>query len=205
MVLAGFFLTITHVTPAKPPAALTVLELKAPASPAKTPPEEKIAPIPVEKKDKLPEPPHKRPIARIPVPIAPVSIPVEIVTPRLTDPGPIVPETAAPKTLSAPPAPQVSNNAPDSWEGRVLAQLNKHRRYPRAAMARRQQGVPYIRFIMDRSGKVLSSRLERSSGFPELDREAVALAKRASPFPAPPGDKGGDTLELVVPVEFFLK
>jgi protein TonB len=73
------------------------------------------------------------------------------------------------------------------------------------AMARRQQGVPYIRFVMDRDGKVLSSRLERSSGFPDLDREAVSLPKRASPLPKPPDNKRGDTLELVVPVEFFLR
>lgn len=72
-------------------------------------------------------------------------------------------------------------------------------------MVRRQQGVPYIRFIMDREGKVLASRLERSCGVSELDREAVSLPKRASPLPKPPEDKSGDTLELVVPVEYFLK
>lgn len=86
----------------------------------------------------------------------------------------------------------------------MLAALNELRRYPRIAMGRRQQGIPYIRFVMDRDGKVLLSRLERSSGFAELDREAVALPKRASPLPKPPADKSGETLELVVPVEFFM-
>jgi len=69
----------------------------------------------------------------------------------------------------------------------------------------RQQGVPYVRIIIDREGKVLSSRLERSSRFFELDREAVALAKRASPLPKPPLERFGGTLELVVPVEFFMQ
>ena len=86
-----------------------------------------------------------------------------------------------------------------------MAQLAKYRRYPGTAIARRQQGVPYIRFVMDRQGKVLSSRLERPSGFPDLDREAVALPKRAQPLPKPPDDRPGATLELVVPVEFFLR
>jgi protein TonB len=131
-------------------------------------------------------------------------VPIPVTLPKPADPGPVEPETAAPKTLPAPAAPQMSGNAADTWEGRVLAALHKQRRYPRNAMMRRQQGVPYIRFTMDREGKVLSVRLERSCGFPELDREAVALARRASPLPKPPDDKPGDTLELVVPVEYFL-
>ncbi|MCG2841298.1 TonB family protein [Sandaracinobacter sp. RS1-74] len=205
LALAGFFFTINHVVPVKAPSALTVVNLLPEASPPETPPEEKEAPKPVEKKEKQPEPPQVQPIERTMVPIAPVSMPQSAVQSKPADPAPVEPETAAPKTAPAPPAPQMSSNAPDTWEGRVLAALNKHRRYPRLAMTRRQQGVPYIRFVMDREGMVLSSRLERSSGFPDLDREAVALPKRASPLPKPPADKTGDTLELVVPVEFFLK
>jgi protein TonB len=82
--------------------------------------------------------------------------------------------------------------------------LNKAKRYPRDAQFNRQQGVPYIRFVMNRDGKVLSVRLERSSGFRALDDEAVALPKRAQPLPKPPDNLPGDTIELVVPVEFFL-
>lgn len=44
---------------------------------------------------------------------------------------------------------------------------------------------------------MLSTRLEQSSGFPDLDREAIALAK-------PSDDKSGDTIELVVPVKFTI-
>jgi TonB family protein len=82
----------------------------------------------------------------------------------------------------------------------------QHLRYPRAAMARRQQGVPYVRFVMDREGHVLSATLERSSGFPDLDREAVALPRRAQPLPKPPANTRPEqaTIELVVPVEFFV-
>jgi protein TonB len=73
------------------------------------------------------------------------------------------------------------------------------------AMARHEQGVPYIRFVMDRQGKVLSVSLERSSGMADLDREAMSLPKRAQPLPKPPEDRPGETFELVVPVEFFLR
>jgi protein TonB len=202
-VVAGFFLTITRFTPVEVTPALTVVNPLPPASPPVTPPKENEAAKPVEKKEKPPAPSEVPPIEGIIVPLAPALVSMPVATPKPTDPGPVEPETAAPRTQPTPAAPKVSGKAAETWEGKVLARLNEHRRYPRSAMARRQQGVPYIRFVMDREGRVLSSRLERSSGFPDLDREAVALPKRASPLPKPPEDKAGDTLELVVPVEFF--
>jgi len=202
LILGGALLSWRTYTAPPAPTTLSVFDVAPPASLPETPPEEKEVPKPATKKP--PEPQQVRPIERTIVPIAPVSQPMPVAMVKPADLGPREPETATPKTVPAPPAPQVASNGPDTWEGRVLAQLNRHRRYPRAAMARRQQGVPYIRFVIDRDGEVLSSRLERSSGFPDLDREAVALAKRASPLPKPPYEKRGETIELVVPVEFFL-
>lgn len=117
--------------------------------------------------------------------------------------GPVL-STPAPPARPSPPAPAPSNAAP-TWQGLVLGQLEKFKRYPYGAQSRRQQGMPYIRFAMDRNGKVLSSRLERSSGHPDLDAEAVALPRRAQPFPKPPPEVAGDTIELVAPVEFFIR
>ncbi|AUW57578.1 energy transducer TonB [Sphingobium sp. SCG-1] len=205
MILVGLLLTIDRVVQVQPPSAPTMVELLPLASPPETPPEEKEAQRQVEKKIEPSEPPKVQPIEQIIVPIQAVSVPQPVGGPNMPDPARRPEETTALKTAPAPPAPQVSSNAPDTWEGRVLAQLNKHRRYPRMAMARRQQGVPYIRFTVDREGKVLSSHLERSSGNADLDREAVALPKRASPLPRPPVERNGETLELVVPVEFFMK
>ncbi len=204
-VLGALLLAIPRALPtAPPPSALTAIDLTAPASPADTPPKPKDAPRPTDKKQE-PRLQQAPPIERALIAIAPPSVPVSVVTAKPVRPEPAEPETAAPRTTPAPPAPQVSSNAPETWEGRLLAALNKHRRYPREAMMRRQQGVPFIRIVIDREGKVLSSRLERSSGIPELDREAVALPRRASPLPKPPKERPGDTLDLVVPVEFFLR
>lgn len=204
--LTGFFLlTYTSVAPHKASSTLTVFDVRPPASPPQTPPEEKDTPRPVRKKEQQPEPQQARPIDPPRLRISPVPLPEFVAVPKSADPGPKEPEAAVPKPLPVPPAPQISSNAADTWEGRVLAQLAKNRRYPRSALIWKQQGVPYVRIVMDRQGKVLSSRLERSSGFPDLDREAVALPKRASPLPKPPDDKPGDTLELVVPIEFLLR
>lgn len=206
LILGGLFLTWRTYSAAPPSPKLSVFDVASVASPPEMPPEVKEAPKPVEKKEE-PVPRKVSPIERTIVPIALVWQPMPVATPKPVDPGPVEPEAAAPETQSAPPAPKVSGHAAETWEGKVLARLNRHRRYPRAAMAQRQQGVPYIRFVMDREGRVLSVTLERSSGFPELDREAVALPRRAQPLPKPPADtrRGQATIELVVPVEFILR
>ncbi|MDO7836268.1 TonB family protein [Sphingobium sp. HBC34] len=200
MVIAVFLFAISTTFAPPPQATLTVLNLAPRASPPQTPPREKPAHEPVQKEER-PETPPKRVVTIAPV--SPVPAPVPASLPKAAE-RPAQPEEAALRTFPAPPAPQVASNDAESWEGRVLAQLNKYRRYPRSALLRRRQGVPYVRFVMDRDGNVLSSTLERSSGVVELDREAVSLPERAEPLPKPPGDKPGTTLELVVPVEFFV-
>ncbi|MFT4053355.1 MAG: TonB family protein [Novosphingobium sp.] len=203
-VAAALFFTITRTIPQEPAPALTVFDMKAPASPEEAPPQEKEDDKPVEKQP-APALPVAPAIEVSKVQLSQNIVPLPPIAPKPVDPAPAETEPAAPRAVTAPPAPSVSGNAPDSWEGRVLAALNRERRYPRMAMLHRQQGVPYIRFMIDREGKVLNTTLERSSGFSELDREAVGLPKRASPLPKPPQERSGDTLELVVPVEFFLR
>ncbi len=92
-----------------------------------------------------------------------------------------------------------------TWESQLLTHLEGHKRYPSAAQKRRQEGVVYLRFIMDRSGKVLEWDIRRSGGYAMLDDEVNALIQRASPLPPPPDEMGGTTIEMVVPVEFFLR
>jgi protein TonB len=119
---------------------------------------------------------------------------------------PSAPSAAAP-TVTTPPlsAPAPSTNAVPTWQGLLLGRIAHFKRYPASAQARRQQGVVYLRFSMDRHGKVVAASIDRSSGFDALDAETLALIHRAEPLPPPPPDVSGDPIELVVPVEFFLK
>ena len=113
--------------------------------------------------------------------------------------------TSAPKPVVA--ARSRINSAPSSgigasmsiatWRGSVMAHLNRHKRYPGGG-----GGTSSVAFTIDRSGRVLSARLIRSSGSAILDREAVALARRASPVPAPPANIGRGSIVLTVPVRF---
>ncbi|MDC7986309.1 energy transducer TonB, partial [Rhodoplanes sp. TEM] len=92
-----------------------------------------------------------------------------------------------------------------SWQGRVAAHLNRHKTYPSEARARNESGIVVLVFSIDRSGGVISASLGRSSGSAALDREATALARRASPVPAPPPGVGGSRIRLTVPIRFNVR
>ena len=84
----------------------------------------------------------------------------------------------------------------------LFAWLKRHQIYPETALARRQQGTAVVFFEIDRLGRLLESRLEQSSGFPLLDREALAMLRRASPMPQAPAAITGQTYSALFPVEF---
>src|SRR4051812_9452991 len=75
---------------------------------------------------------------------------------------------------------------------------------PKEANSRREQGVVQVFFVLDRQGRVLESRVVRSSGANALDEEALALLKRAEPYPPPPEVLSGDHVDLTVPIRFNL-
>jgi len=92
-----------------------------------------------------------------------------------------------------------------TWEHKLLARMQGFLQYPRRALLRRQDGVAFVRIVVDRGGNLISSELQRSSGIPLLDDEAVAVAMRAKPYPPPPPEVHGDQIVRVVPVRFILR
>ena len=86
----------------------------------------------------------------------------------------------------------------------LLAWLERHKKYPRRAQVRRQEGVVLLFVVIDRGGRVLASRIDESSGHGVLDGAAMAMLERAKPLPPIPSDMPGDRIELVVPVQFFM-
>lgn len=92
-----------------------------------------------------------------------------------------------------------SSMTPATWQARLMAHLERRKTYPPGAKARGERGTVHVRFSIDASGNVLSVRLARSSGFPDLDREVLALVRRASPVPAPPP---GANRTITAPVRF---
>ncbi len=182
---------------AEPAILIDMAPLAAPPSPSEQPPGPRQ--IKAEPPRVMTPEVDGAPLARNPA----VALPLRVPEPPRQETPP-APQTTALPVRTAPPAPAPSSAA-TTWQGLLLGQLNKAKRYPVLAQSRRQQGAPWIRFVIDRDGRVLSSRLERSSGFSVLDQEAVALPRRAQPLPRPPVDVPGQAIELVVPVEFFLR
>src|SRR5262249_21755614 len=96
---------------------------------------------------------------------------------------------AKPSDAAAAPAPglsAVAAKAQANWQSSLVAHINRYKRYPAAARAHKLEGIVSVEFSLDRSGQILSARVAHSSGSPILDEEAVALLRRAAPFPSPP-------------------
>ena len=147
-----------------------------------------------------------KPPAHLAVPKVVTAPPPDIVVQTTTPP--IVaapPPAAAPVVQPVQAAPQKgTGEARDSFLGRLLAQLNRFKQYPRAAARAHIEGVVMLHFVMDADGKVLSFEIAKSSGRPVLDNEALALIQRAQPLPPLPADFPTRTLDAVVPIEFSL-
>lgn len=173
----------------------------APEPPPPVPAEVALPEPPPKPKPKPKEEPKPKPKAEAPKP-RPQTPP----KPVTEAPANAAPAAAPPASAPAQAAPVVRNsNTLPTWHGAVLGHLERYKRYPRIAQMRRQQGVPQVHITLDRQGRVLAVRLHKGSGFEALDEETIALVERASPLPAPPPDVAQDRMELVVPVQYFLR
>jgi protein TonB len=104
----------------------------------------------------------------------------------------------------APALPQPAG-PPPNYLGLINARLESIKQYPPDARAAAKEGVVTMWFSLDRTGRLLSWRLEKSSGVGSLDREATDMVQRAAPFPPFPDSFGKDRLELTVAIGFSLK
>ncbi len=146
------------------------------------------------------------PTPKMIVPAAVTVPPPEVIVQTVTPPPVTVQQATVKPVVPAPvTAPQkAAGESRDSFLGRLLAQLNRFKQYPRAARQARIEGVVMLHFVMDAQGKVQSFEVAKSSGRPVLDAEALALIQRAQPLPALPADYPTRTLDAIVPIEFSL-
>ena len=91
------------------------------------------------------------------------------------------------------------------YHARLRIWLEKHKRYPRRARLRREQGVVVLRFAVTRAGAVTDLDIEKSSGHPLLDGEARKMVRRAQPLPEMPPSMQESRTEVLVPIRFTLR
>ncbi len=189
------------------------------------PESEPTQPKPIEKAEITPEPPKpaEQPFDAKPVP-TPDAMPTVMPPPRPTERPrhakrrhphasraslASAPSTAA-HHAARPAAPALGaarhdSNAVPNWKSRLLAQLERYKRYPDEAQRRGEHGVAQLAFNVDRLGGVHDIRILRSSGSSLLDRATLALAHRAAPLPPPPSDLTGQRIPIVVPIRYSIR
>ncbi len=197
-----------------PPPAQPLPEIKPVAVAA---PEQPV--IPVEKQAVVDKQPPVEPLEALPSPPVPEQ-------PAQTEPGPRH-ETAS----NLPASPDASIQAtpssrssaavratgkqqrptvggrvgnPKDYFSLLIAWLNQHKDYPPVVKKKKQQGTVVLAFSIDRSGTVLTSRVQTSSGYPLLDQAALDMLARANPLPAMPDSVPRQRLRLAVPIEYSL-
>jgi protein TonB len=97
-----------------------------------------------------------------------------------TQPNPTGPHASA-ASGAGPGRSQLNSNYP----GIVFAHLARQRSIAETRV-RGEQGNAVVSFGLDGGGRVTRVSLTRGTGSATLDQEAIAMVRRASPFPAPP-------------------
>lgn len=122
------------------------------------------------------------------------------------DAGKAVPPARAEPLPPQNVAPAIATGAERAGYGRQLTALIESRKiYPRQAQRRRQEGTVRVTFTLDRTGQVISARIDRASGQGVLDEAALTLIrKRIGRFPTPPASLGPN-LTFTVPIAYILR
>lgn len=126
-------------------------------------------------------------------------------------PDPAVPIASSPvAVLPAPVA--ASAGAPDpgidiaaigrAYIIKVQNRLAERMIYPSFARRMGEEGSAMVSIVIAGDGTVLSETLIKSSGYSDLDREALAMVERASPLPPIPAVLHLDRLERHMPITF---
>jgi protein TonB len=152
------------------------------------------------------EPPkQEKPVEKIEQPPPPqqadVTLPQE--TPKQIEEPKPESQPPAPETRAPPKTEHVgvfSQPSANAYTALIFGHLQRFKRYPPAA--RGASGTTLLRFKLNRAGEVIASEVSISSGNVALDREAIELLHRASPFPAFPAEKSGAQDTYLAPVAF---
>lgn len=79
----------------------------------------------------------------------------------------------------------------EAYGRKVNGHVQRFRRYPEEAARQRITGAVRVSISISGSGGLAAASVQASSGYPMLDKEALATVRRAAPYPKPPEGFGG--------------
>lgn len=79
----------------------------------------------------------------------------------------------------------------EAYGRKVNGHVQRFRRYPGEAARQRITGAVRVSISISGSGSLAAASVQASSGYPMLDKEALATVRRAAPYPKPPEGFGG--------------
>lgn len=100
-------------------------------------------------------------------------------------------------------APTPSGAEIEAFRATLLRHIERYQQYPQSSREAGEQGLAKVRFIMDRSGRVLEIWIEATSGSHRLDAESLAAIARAQPLPSPPAH-WPQSFQVSLPLAFKL-
>ncbi|MFH1875391.1 MAG: TonB family protein [Candidatus Omnitrophota bacterium] len=90
------------------------------------------------------------------------------------------------------------------YQDSIKQKIQQERQYPRWALRVGQQGDARITFSVLSSGQMKNLKLLKSSGFEELDKEALDAVKRANPFLSFPEAFKDDIITIELDIVFHI-
>ncbi|MGY3547893.1 protein TonB [Bradyrhizobium sp. USDA 4472] len=102
--------------------------------------------------------------------------------------------------LRKPDSPLTEPEPMTAWRKAVTEHVWRHGAFPPEAAGQRADAG--VTFVVDRSGKLISSALVESTGSAPLDAAALAMVERSVPFPKPPAEAKDDLQRVTVLMAF---
>ena len=106
------------------------------------------------------------------------------------------------KATGAPASSGFDRAALEGFALELSRAIGRNQNYPRRALQMGWQGKVELEVRLSPEGKVREVHVAKSSGYPMLDEEAVAMVKRTGQLPAVPADFRGREFTVLVPVVF---
>jgi protein TonB len=97
----------------------------------------------------------------------------------------------------------IGNAAVSNYPGKIAAKLRRAARNISGAARRRARNNAQVAFVVSRNGGVASVRLVKSSGSSDLDKTAMAIIRRAAPFPPIPPEANRANWAFTLPIGPF--